>query len=152
MAPNARTAAVRSIPAPAPRPGGPASIVPLLEWKFVPPPTQARTVLRRSLLARLRASKQTPLVCVVAPAGFGKTTVAAQWSARDRRPFLWVSIDERDDDPAVLAWCLATALRPVCRVEPAEAASGGLPIRPTAGDLAAALRRATGPFVLVLDN
>src|SRR3954464_13532089 len=101
MAPNARTAAVRSIPAPAPRPGGPASIVPLLEWKFVPPPTQARTVLRRSLLARRRAWKQTPLVWVGAPAGFGKTTVAAQSSARDRRPFLWVSGHNRDASPGV---------------------------------------------------
>jgi LuxR family maltose regulon positive regulatory protein len=71
---------------------------------------------------------------------------------RDRRPFLWISIEERDDDPAILSWCVATALRPVCRVEQTGGESSGRSIGPTADDLAAAVRRASGSFVLVVDH
>jgi len=58
---------------------------------------------------RLRTAS-APLVTLVAPAGYGKTTFAAQWAARDRRPFAWLSIDELDDDPALLLGQLAAAL------------------------------------------
>ena len=35
-------------------------------------------------------------------AWYGKTTLLAQWAARDREAFAWVSLDERDNDPKVL--------------------------------------------------
>ena len=43
-----------------------------------------------------------PVVAVVAPAGYGKSTLLAQWSESDPRHFAWLSIDERDNDPSVL--------------------------------------------------
>ena len=58
---------------------------------------------------RLRAAA-VPLVTVTAPAGYGKTTLAAQWAERDPRPFAWISVDETDDDAAVLLGRLAAAL------------------------------------------
>ena len=36
---------------------------------------------------------------VVAPAGYGKTTLLAHWAEADPRPFAWVALDGRDDDP-----------------------------------------------------
>ena len=41
------------------------------------------------------------LTLVCAPAGYGKTTLLAQWEAADREhtPFVWVTFDERDSDP-----------------------------------------------------
>ena len=60
----------------------------------------------------------TPIAVVTAPAGYGKSTLLAQWSARDPRPFAWVTLDERDDDPAVMLQHLAVA---VDRVEPVGA-------------------------------
>jgi ATP/maltotriose-dependent transcriptional regulator MalT len=53
------------------------------------------SVSRTALVNRLRAAGAFPTVIVVAPAGYGKTTVLAQWAAKDARPFAWLSIDER---------------------------------------------------------
>ena len=51
-----------------------------------------------------------PIVSVVAPSGYGKTTLLAQWAARDGRAFAWVSVHERDNDPKVLLSYVAAAL------------------------------------------
>ena len=68
-------------------------------------------VCRTELLHRLGEARDRPLVLVVAPAGYGKTTLLAQWSERDGRPFTWITLDRADGDPAVLADSIATALR-----------------------------------------
>ena len=57
-------------------------------------------------------------MAIVAGPGYGKTSLLAQWAKADRRPFAWVSIDERDNDPAVLLSYVAAALD---RIEPVDA-------------------------------
>ena len=47
---------------------------------------------------------------MVAPAGYGKTTVLAQWAERNGQAFAWVSVDETDNDPKVLLTYVAKAL------------------------------------------
>ena len=74
------------------------------------PAPRPGSITRTALVNRLRAARSSRIVTVVAPAGYGKTTVLAQWAARDDRPFTWVTIDERDDDPAALLRHLAAAL------------------------------------------
>ncbi len=56
------------------------------------------------------------LVLVEAPAGFGKTTVVAQWRASmlDDRPFAWISLDRGDDDPARLWLHVVSAVQRAC--------------------------------------
>ena len=51
-----------------------------------------------------------------APAGFGKTTLVAQWRARagEGRRFAWVSLDRGDDDPDNLWWHVVSALQRAC--------------------------------------
>ncbi len=93
---------------------------------------------------------------VAAPAGYGKTTLLAQWAARDERPFAWVSLERRDDDPVALLTYVAAALDRIHPVDPgvfrgAAAASDtlwstGLP------RLGAALASMPTPIVLVLDD
>jgi hypothetical protein len=77
---------------------GPATPPPLpfevIESKIHVPPLLAGAVSRTALVNRLRAAGAFPLVLVVAPAGYGKTTLLSQWANRDVRPFAWVSIDE----------------------------------------------------------
>ena len=72
-----------------------------LETKLHAPTTREGWVDRPELIQYL-ASAAARLVLVDAPAGFGKTTLVAQWrsSALDGRPFAWVSLDSGDNDPA----------------------------------------------------
>ena len=57
------------------------------------------------------------MICVVAPAGYGKTTLLAQWAQRNPRRVVWISVDHHDNDPAVLLTYLAAALD---RMEPID--------------------------------
>jgi LuxR family maltose regulon positive regulatory protein len=88
----------------------------VFEPKLRIPVLRSGTVSRPGLVNRLRANRSFPVVTIVAPAGYGKTTLLAQWAARDSRPFAWVSLDDRDDDPIVLLRHFAAAvdaLRPL---------------------------------------
>jgi LuxR family maltose regulon positive regulatory protein len=67
-------------------------------------------VRRTGLVNRLRASP-APVVAVVAPAGYGKTTLLTQWLERDGRPAAWLNAADEDRDEAVLRSSLAAALR-----------------------------------------
>jgi LuxR family maltose regulon positive regulatory protein len=98
----------------------------LAEVKLGPPSTRPGTVAKTEVIAHLCASR-APLVTVVAPAGYGKTTFLARWAEADPRPFAWVALDGRDDDPVVLLRYVAGAMH---RLEPLppevfEALSGG---------------------------
>jgi LuxR family maltose regulon positive regulatory protein len=59
-------------------------------------------VWRTALVNRLRARRSAPLVTLVAPGGYGKTTVLEQWAARDDRHFVWLTADSARHDPATL--------------------------------------------------
>ena len=67
---------------------GPA--FPLLESKLAPALGRPGIVSRGNLLDWLEASAATPVVVICAPAGYGKTVLAAEWAQRDRRPFVWL--------------------------------------------------------------
>lgn len=71
----------------------------LLGTKLVPPRLPVTLVSRPALLARLDESMATKLTLISAPAGYGKTTLAAQWLATRREPSAWVALDSGDDDP-----------------------------------------------------
>ena len=88
--------------------------------------------------------------------GWGKTTLLAQWAARSPRPFAWVNVDEKDNDPIVLLTYVATALDRVSPIDPSvfEAlASPGASVEGTVVPrLGAALAAIDQPLVLVLDD
>ena len=90
--------------------GDPALPFEVFEPKLRIPVLRPGTVSRPGLVNRLRANSAYPVVTIVAPAGYGKTTLLAQWTARDSRPFFWISLDEHDDDPIVLLRNVATAM------------------------------------------
>ena len=75
----------------------------------VPRPTGPR-VPRAALLRRLE-SATGPLVLLVAPSGFGKTSLLAQWATTTDAQVAWLSCDESDGEPAQfwsrLVSCLA---------------------------------------------
>jgi LuxR family transcriptional regulator, maltose regulon positive regulatory protein len=113
-------------------------------------------VPRASLLDLLEAAGHTTVVAVSAPPGYGKTTLLAQWADHDPRPFAWLTIDQHDNDPAVLLRDLAVTLD---RIEPLDPALlGPLTSSPAAAvdatlpRLGSALSAAALPVVLVLDD
>jgi ATP/maltotriose-dependent transcriptional regulator MalT len=72
--------------------------------------------VRRPALIEYPGASTARLVLVDAPAGFGKTTLVAQWrsAAQEQRPFAWISLDPGDDDPGRLWWYILCALRRAC--------------------------------------
>jgi LuxR family maltose regulon positive regulatory protein len=120
------------------------------------PPFRPGLVARDRLVARLQGAGDLPLALVVAPAGYGKTTVLAEWAEQDARPFAGIPLEREDDDPVRLLAAIAFALdeiepvgRALCAALAARPASG-------AGLLAQRLARSVAgrqrPFVLVLDD
>jgi LuxR family transcriptional regulator, maltose regulon positive regulatory protein len=70
----------------------------LLATKLAVPPVRTDVVVRDRLLDRLRQGCQNRLTLVAAPAGFGKTTLLADWIHGDSIPVGWVTLDSADDD------------------------------------------------------
>ncbi len=88
---------------------------PLLDAKIHVPGRRRGLVARPRLVERLR--RGTALTLVSAPAGFGKTTLLADWLAGGR-PAAWLSLDERDNDPTVFWTYVVAALGAVAPLSP----------------------------------
>jgi len=131
-----------------------------IETKLHAPAPRIEWVPRPELTDYLSAHAATKLVLVDAPAGFGKTTLMAQWraSAAERRPFAWVSLDPADNDPGRLWWHVISSVQRACpdfggedvlgtlRVQAPEFTATVLP------SLVNALTALGRPVVLVLDD
>jgi LuxR family maltose regulon positive regulatory protein len=126
----------------------------LVESKLRPPLARPGIVARTALIDRLVAASGPAVISVVAPAGYGKTTLLAQWAERKVPRVGWVSVDDRDNDPVVLLTYVAVALDRVEAIDPrvfrALASSGAgveVPRR-----LVAAMAGMGHPVALVIDN
>jgi LuxR family transcriptional regulator, maltose regulon positive regulatory protein len=121
-------------------------------------------IRRTALLEWVAAHRTESVVAIFAGAGYGKTTLLAQAEEADARPFAWVSLDERDNDPLVLVRHLARGLE---QLDGIGGQSGGIGqvVVETLGDagpgavgsavvprLGAALASIDRPSVLVLDD
>ncbi|MEO1387194.1 MAG: LuxR C-terminal-related transcriptional regulator [Cyanobacteria bacterium J06634_6] len=85
------------------------SELPLLETKLYYPKWSADLVSRLRLINRIHPQRK--LTLILAPAGFGKTTLLAEWvAAVSTRSVAWVSLDQNDNDPVVFWIYLITAL------------------------------------------
>ena len=76
-----------------------------------PPVTGPDVVSRPRLLALLESGAGRGLTLLAAPAGFGKTTLLAEWASTTEGPVAWLSLDDTDGDPAVFRADVAEALR-----------------------------------------
>jgi ATP/maltotriose-dependent transcriptional regulator MalT len=86
-----------------------------LEPKLHAPPVRQEWVERSDLVALLDRSAAR-LVLIAAPAGYGKTTLLAQWCSRPATAgsFAWVSLGQEDNDPTALWRLVAHALHRAC--------------------------------------
>jgi LuxR family maltose regulon positive regulatory protein len=153
----ANTAARRAEVIPLPRHRGADPLpVEILESKLYRPVVRPGVVPRPELLDRLRAAREPATVAVIAPAGYGKTTLLALWAAADDRPFAWLSLDPHDNDPIVLLTHLAVAIDRVCPL-PADVfdalRTAGVSVPGTVVPrLGRALSELARPLVVVLDD
>jgi hypothetical protein len=81
--------------------------------KLLRPLVRPGTVSRPGLAERLVNDDARPIVSVVAPAGYGKTTLLSQWAEHNTQAVAWVSVDEADNDPNVLLAYVAEALNAI---------------------------------------
>ena len=102
-------------------------------------------VPRTALANRLRAVRDCPLVTLVAPAGFGKTTLLSQWAERDPRSTAWVDAGRGRRTAGAAREGVASALR--------ELGAGPLLSGTATVDRVTAAWAAVGkPTVLVFDD
>lgn len=70
----------------------------LVITKLYLPSTRHGLVTRSTLVSHLCSHQGRKLTLITAPAGFGKTTLAACWLSTQPLPVCWVSLDENDND------------------------------------------------------
>jgi len=135
----------------------------LLKTKLTPPPLRRELVTRPRLMDLLNADLwyggnfSRKLTLVSAPAGYGKTTLVAEWLRSKDHAITWLSLDENDDDPARFMGYLMAAL---AQVDPQFGGTLrsmlGSPQPPPQDIIATALVNEIGeistPFSLVLDD
>ena len=93
-----------------------APAAPLLGTKFYAPRWRAGLVSRARLVERLDRGTASRLTLVSAPAGFGKTTLLAEWlasAAAGDRAVAWLSLGEADNQPGIFWTYVIAALQTV---------------------------------------
>jgi ATP/maltotriose-dependent transcriptional regulator MalT/DNA-binding SARP family transcriptional activator len=86
----------------------------LLPLKLAPPAARSEALLRPDLQALLAEVRLRPATLVVAPAGYGKTTVLTQWATELQRTganVLWLGLDADDQAPPLLLAYLVRAFQ-----------------------------------------
>lgn len=98
---------------------GTSMLVTLLQTKLDAPSLRSGLVRRQRLTARLDGGLAARLSLVVAPAGFGKTTLVGEWVNHMRNSgtmawnVAWLSLDELDNEPFRFVAHLIAALQTV---------------------------------------
>lgn len=86
---------------------------PILITKLFAPPCAAQAVARGRLVEQLNGGLARKLTLVCAPAGFGKSSLLAEWAAVCRRPCVWVSLDAGERDVQQFLAYLVAAVQTV---------------------------------------
>ncbi|NES29242.1 AAA family ATPase [Micromonospora terminaliae] len=134
-----------------------AAGAPLLASRLAPAALPEPVLVRPRLLDRLDQGAAGPVTLVLAPAGWGKTTLLAGWARAvpAEPPPAWVTVEEGDTGERLWAY-LAAALREAAEGVPDEGPRPPVPDGPPRPDqlevLAAALAARERPVLLVLDD
>lgn len=131
----------------------------LLESKYRVPACRPNAIARPRLERWLSAASLSPLTVLSAPAGFGKTTLLAEWLATvpaSAPSTAWLSLDERDNNPDLFWTYVVTAIQAVVE----GVGAGALPLLTSSAPSTEAalapllndLDRLSKDVVLVLDD
>lgn len=133
------------------------SVEPILQIKLFVPATRTNLVQRPRLLALLDEGAKYSLTLVSAPAGFGKSTLLAEWTKQASTPVAWLSLDSGDNDPVRFLAYFIAAIEHIYSGVGSSAqkmlrASQQLPVQTVLVALISAIEALSEPFVLVLDD
>ena len=136
--------------------GGVVDGVPIVETKLAPPRRRSGLVARPRILRSLDASESAAFTLVSAPTGYGKTTAVVDWCTSRSTPFVWVTLDAGDNDPARLWTYVATAIdrlrAGLARRTLQRLAVSQADVRPALDVLANSIAAHPEPIVVVLDD
>jgi LuxR family maltose regulon positive regulatory protein len=76
-------------------------------------PSAQRHVIKRPRLTKLLDEAEARIILLIAPAGYGKTTLAHEWTSQRGRRGLWYRARSGASDVAVVARALSHALAPL---------------------------------------
>jgi LuxR family maltose regulon positive regulatory protein len=129
----------------------------LLATKLNIPETRRDHLGRPRLIEELDVGLARDVILVCTPAGFGKTTLLADWARRARGSVAWLSLDPEDNDPMRFWRYVVVALDRARggvgeHVLPLLGAPGVISSRGVVTTLVNALGAAPGEFALVLDD
>ncbi len=85
----------------------------LIQTKLYRPRSGSNVIPRAHLLERLNAGLSGNVTLLSAPAGFGKTTLLAEWLQTIERPTAWLSLDANDNELRIFVHSFTTALQTV---------------------------------------
>ena len=85
----------------------------LLHTKLFIPAVRKGAINRTHLITRLNQGVQGALTLISAPAGFGKTTLLADWATQFSSAIGWVSLEPDDNDPVRFMTYLIMGLKSV---------------------------------------
>ncbi|MFZ1164873.1 LuxR C-terminal-related transcriptional regulator [Mycobacterium sp.] len=129
-----------------------------LATKLHVPAIGAQLVHRAALLDALSAGRHRKVTLLSAPAGWGKTTLLAQWAlgAGEDQRFGWLSLDHSDNDPVWFWMYVVAALQkvsPGVGIRAVELlAMGADPAQVVLPTLLNDLDTIASPMVLILDD
>ena len=113
-------------------------------------------VPRPRLVGPLLDREGPPVVALIAGPGYGKTTLLSQWVDQERRAVAWLTLDELDNDPAMLVAYLEAAFGRIHRLATTagtpSSTGAGHPVHQAVPRLLDQLHRWHRPAVLVLDD
>ena len=130
----------------------------LVATKLHVPAIGGQLVHRAALLDALSAGRRRKLTLLSAPAGWGKTTLLAQWAlgAGEDQRFGWLSLDRSDNDPVWFWMYVVAALQKVSPGVGTRAvellAMGADPVQVVLPTLLNDLDTIASPMVLIVDD
>jgi LuxR family maltose regulon positive regulatory protein len=131
--------------------------IPLLQTKLHRPAVTDDVIDRRKLHAALEESRSLPLTLVVAPAGYGKSTLVSHWAEQSGYPVAWLSLEQTDNDLQVFLSYFVAAIRSVVPEACPDSAARLRSKNPPPADIMARelnneLEAIQQPVIVVLDD
>jgi LuxR family transcriptional regulator, maltose regulon positive regulatory protein len=121
--------------------------------RYLIPKAHSAEVIRERLLQRLVGTNEVRLIALVAPSGYGKTTLLAQHARGFNGNRVWLTLSEAEADPKVLAESIALAASEIASFVPEHWLQSSQRAATVQADaLAEDFKQFTGPLRLYLDG